>query len=375
MTTPADDVATVVDGIPLAGLPKISLHDHLDGGLRPSTIVELAERQGVELPAADPAALTEWFAQQTAAGKSLVEYLETFRVTLSVMQTRDGLVRTAHDFALDLAADGIIYGEVRWAPEQHQQGGLSLDEAVEAVQEGLDAGAAAARAAGHDLRTGQLLIAMRQADRGLEIAELAIRHRHDGVVGYDIAGPEAGYPAGRLADAFAALDRAFLPRTVHAGEADGIESIRGALLDGRANRLGHGVRLAEDIRIVDADERTTTVELGEIAQWVKDREIVLETSPTSNLQTGAFAQWGDDIRQHPVDLLHQLGYRVTVNTDNRLMSRTTLTRELGLLADAFGYGLDDLHALQVNAAIGAFLPLEDREELIARLDDGWGVAR
>ncbi len=186
-----------------------------------------------------------------------------------------------------------------------------------------------------------------------------MRFRDRGVVGFDIAGPEAGYPAGRFRGAFDYLAASFLPATVHAGEADGIESIRGALLDGRALRLGHGVRIIEDITLED-DGGTSYATLGEIAEWVRDREIALEIAPTSNLQTGAH---GRTIEEHPFDLLYQLGFRVTVNPDNRLMSRTSITRELAILADAFGYDLDDLAVFQLNAAAASFLPIEDRDAL------------
>ncbi|AYF98305.1 adenosine deaminase [Protaetiibacter intestinalis] len=362
-----------VDGIDLQSLPKVSLHDHLDGGLRPQTIIELAEPLGLELPTADAGELGEWFWNQCQAG-SLVEYLKTFDLTTAVMQTREGLTRVAREFVEDLAADGVVWGEVRWAPEQHLTRGLSLDEAVEAVQQGLEEGVDAAAATGHDIRVGQLISAMRHLDRGREIAELALRHRDRGAVGFDIAGPEAGFPAGRLSDAFELLAREMFPATVHAGEADGLESIRGALVDGHALRLGHGIRIAEDITIESQDDEASYVSLGRIAQWVKDRGIALETSPSSNLQTGAFAAWGDDLTAHPFDLLYQLGFRVTVNTDNRLMSATSLTRELGLLVDTFGYDLDDLLTFQLNAAEAAFLPLEERAELVEFIEDGFGAA-
>jgi adenosine deaminase len=228
------------------------------------------------------------------------------------------------------------------------------------------------RASGGWIRVGQLVSAMRHLDRGTEIAELALRHRDSGVVGFDIAGPEAGFPATRLHEAFDLLARACFPATVHAGEADGIESIRGALVDGHALRLGHGVRVAEDITIESSDDENTFVTLGRVAQWVKDRGIALETSPSSNLQTGAVAAWGSTMADHPFDLLYQLGFRVTVNTDNRLMSATTLTRELELLVEAFGYTVDDLETFQLNAAEAAFL--EDREELIERIGRGFGAA-
>lgn len=358
------------DGTDIQALPKVSLHDHLDGGLRPATVLELADGAGLDLPATDADALGAWFAEKSNSG-SLVEYLKTFDLTTAVMQTRDGLSRVAREFVQDLGTDGVVYGEVRWAPEQHLGGGLSLDETVEAVQDGIEQGIQDVRAGGKRIRVGQLVTAMRHTDRGLEIAELAVRHRDRGVVGFDIAGPEAGFPASNHRAAFDYLASQFFPATVHAGEADGLDSIRSALFDGRALRLGHGVRLAEDITIERQDDENTYVTLGTLSQWVKDREIALETSPTSNLQTGAIAAWGNDILDHPFDLLYQLGFRVTVNTDNRLMSGTTLTRELSILADAFAYDRTDLEIFQLNAAAGAFVPIEEREELAEIITAGF----
>ncbi len=373
MNAPVTEYLMPGGGASITALPKVSLHDHLDGGLRPQTIIELADAIGLALPAQESSALAKWFAEQSDSG-SLVEYLKTFDVTTGVMQTHDGLARVAREFVLDLHADGVIYGEIRWAPEQHLTRGLSLDQAVEAVQEGLNAGVEEVAHAGGSIRVGQLVSAMRHADRGLEIAHLAVRHRNNGVVGFDIAGAEAGFPAGNLRDAFDYLAQHFMPATVHAGEADGLDSIRGALFDGRALRLGHGVRLAEDVVTSREDDENTYVTLGPVAQWVKDREIALELSPSSNLQTGAIEQWGDELVDHPFDLLYQLGFRVTVNTDNRLMSATSLSRELALLADAFDYDLTDLAVFQLNAAAAAFLPLEDREELSDRIIAGFDEA-
>ncbi len=372
MNAPVEDYR-LRGGANITALPKISLHDHLDGGLRPATIVELADSADVTLPERDAAGLGRWFAEQSDSG-SLVEYLKTFDVTTAVMQTRDQLTRVAREFVQDLAADGVVYGEVRWAPEQHQLRGLTLDAAVEAVQEGIEAGVDDARHAGHRIRIGQLVSAMRHTDRGLEIAELAVRHRDRGVVGFDIAGPEAGFPASNLRDAFDHLALHLFPATVHAGEADGVDSIRGALFDGRALRLGHGVRIAEDITIDNEDDENTYVTLGAVAQWVKDREIALELSCSSNLQTGAIAAWGDELIDHPFDLLYQLGFQVTVNTDNRLMSGTSLSRELSLLSETFGYDLTDLEVFQLNAAAAAFLPVEDREELADTVSAGFESA-
>lgn len=360
----------VIDGVDITSLPKISLHDHLDGSLRPSTIIELAEAEGIDLPVLDAEGLGTWFTEQSNSG-SLVEYLTTFDLTCAVMQTREGLTRVARESVIDLAQDGVIYGELRWAPEQHLTQGLTLDQVVEYVQEGIEQGIVDAAAQGQTIQIGQLITAMRHADRGLEIAELAVRHRHNGVVGYDIAGAELGFPASKHLDAFNYLAHEYFPVTIHAGEADGLSSIESALFDGRALRLGHGVRLAEDITVESTDENSTIVSLGDLSQWVKDRGITLELSPSSNLQTGAIAAWGDDILDHPFDLLYQLGMTVTVNTDNRLQSGTSLSRELWLVADAFAYGLADLETFQQNAAASAFLPLEDREALADSISDGF----
>ncbi len=368
-TTPGVESAHILPGtdIVIERLPKVSLHDHLDGGVRPATIVEIATRDGIAIPASAAEALGEWFRVSADSG-SLVTYLETFAVTLSVMQSADNLQRVAREFVLDLAADGVIYGEIRWAPELHCEQGLTLDEAVRAVQSGIDSGIAEVAASGRRIRIGQLLCAMRQNDRGLEIAQLAVAHRDSGVVGFDIAGPEAGFPASALSAAFAYLDDNWMPRTVHAGEADGIDSIRSALIDGRALRLGHGVRIMEAIH--HADERDPqSVRLDPIAEWVLDRKIALETSPSSNLQTGAFAAQGSAMNDHPFDVLYRLGFTVTVNTDNRLMSGTTLSREIAVLAEVFDYTLDDVLEFQLNAAQSAFLPEADREALIAHILD------
>ena len=372
----AEPTPTALD---IQALPKISLHDHLDGGLRPSTILEIAEAEDVALPIDvatgspidDAGRLGEWFAEKSDSG-SLVEYLKTFDVTTAVMQTAEGLARVAREFVEDLADDGVIYGEIRWAPEQHLTRGLSLDEAVQAVQAGLEEGVEKVADSGRRIRVGQLVSAMRHLDLGLEVARLALRHRDRGVVGFDIAGPEAGFPPSRMADAFDLLAREMFPVTVHAGEADGIESIRSALVDGQALRLGHGVRIAEGIASLE-DSDPTDVGVWEVAQWVLDRQIPLETSPSSNLQTGAIAAWGDTIAAHPFDSLYRLGFSVTVNTDNRLMSSTTLSKELSLLCRTFGYGLDDLLLFQLNAVAGAFASFTARETLADELVAAYGA--
>lgn len=357
----------------IKSLPKISLHDHLDGGLRPGTIVELSAEVGHKLPTTDAVELGNWFTDSANSG-SLVRYLETFDHTVAVMQTREGLERVAYEAVLDLAEHNVIYGELRWAPEQHLSKGLTLDETVEAVQDGLERGMEEVEKRGGFIRTGQLVTAMRHADRGLEIAELAIRHRNNGVVGFDIAGAEKGFMPVRHKIAFDYLASELFPVTVHAGEADGVESIRDAIVSGRALRLGHGVRLVEDIMFSRTDGDTDLVVLGEVAQWVHDREIALETSPSSNLQTGAFAMLGDTMSDHPFDILYELGFKVTVNTDNRLMSGTNLTKELEILVDTFGYSLADLEQFQLNAASAAFQGLPEREELMDMIELGFASA-
>lgn len=381
MTDPATDL-----DFDIRSLPKVSLHDHLDGGLRPSTIIELAAAVGHSLPSTDPVALQAWFLESASSG-SLERYLETFDHTIAVMQTPEALTRVAHEFVEDLVEDGVVYGEVRWAPEQHLTAGLSLDDAVTAVQEGLDAGVEAAEERGYLIQVGQLITAMRHADRSQEIAELAVRHRDAGAAGFDIAGAEDGFPASRFADAFTYLAANQFPVTVHAGEAAGLESIVSALVDGRALRLGHGVRIAEDIDVEfteedqqeapgdEGDEATGLVTLGKVASWVRDRRIPLEVCPSSNLQTGAVEQFGGDIDSHPIDLLYQTGFNVTINPDNRLMSGITLTGELELLAETFSYDLEDIRMLTLNAAEAAFLALEEREALIDYINAGFDNAR
>ncbi|MEE2521588.1 adenosine deaminase [Pseudarthrobacter sp. J75] len=386
MTEPIADAAPAID-FDLKSLPKVSLHDHLDGGLRPATIIELAEAVGHQLPSTDPVALGEWFRESANSG-SLVRYLETFDHTIAVMQTKEGLFRVAKEFVEDLADDGVVYGEVRWAPEQHLQKGLTLDEAVEAIQEGLEAGTEAVAETGREIQVGQLITAMRHADRGQEIAELAVRHRNRGAVGFDIAGAEDGFLPARFREAFTYLAQNNFPATVHAGEAAGLESIQSALVDGRALRLGHGVRIAEDILVeFDDDEDAQNgvtdftgeddaniglVTLGDLSSWVRDRGIALEICPSSNLQTGAIAGFGEGIESHPLDMLYQLGFNVTINTDNRLMSGVTLTDEFELLVETFDYDLDDLLELTLNAAEAAFLPLEEKEALVEYINDAYG---
>ncbi|MER6112267.1 adenosine deaminase [Streptomyces hirsutus] len=344
MTTPRLDTET------LRRLPKAVLHDHLDGGLRPSTVVELADTVGHTLPTTDPDELAAWYVEAADSG-DLVRYIATFEHTLAVMQTREGLLRTAEEYVLDLAADGVVYGEVRYAPELMTKGGLTLPEVVEAVQEGLAAGMAKAAATGTPVRVGTLLCGMRMFDRTRETADLVVAFRDAGVVGFDIAGAEDGFPAADHLDAFEHLRRESVPFTIHAGEAHGLPSIHQAVQLCGAQRIGHGVRITEDI--VDG-------KLGRLAGWVRDRRIALEMCPTSNLQTGA----AGSIATHPITALKDLGFRVTLNTDNRLVSGTTMTREMSLLVEQAGWTVEDLRTVTVNAVKSAFLPFDERNALL-----------
>jgi adenosine deaminase len=339
----------------IARAPKVLLHDHLDGGLRPATVVELATEIGHQLPSADPDTLGRWF-QESADSGSLERYLETFDHTVAVMQHKDAIARVAAECVEDLAADGVVYAEVRYAPEQHLEGGLTLGEVVEAVRDGFAIGERRAGAAGHQIVVRQLLTAMRHAARSMEIAELAVHYRDQGVVGFDIAGAEAGYPPTRHLDAFEYLQRENAHFTIHAGEGFGLPSIWQALQWCGADRLGHGVRIIDDIEVAPDG----SAQLGRLAAYVRDKRVPLEMCPTSNVQTGA----AKSIGEHPIGLLTRLRFRVTVNTDNRLMSETSMTKEMLGLCEAFGYELSDLQWFTVNAMKSAFLPFDRRLALI-----------
>ena len=335
----------------IRAMPKVLLHDHLDGGLRAGTVIDLADDIGyADLPTHDPAELTEVLTAGAHRGH-LNLYLDAFRHTVGVMQTRPALYRVAREAAEDLADDGIVYAEVRFAPELHTELGLTLDEVVRAVLEGFRDGGEDGR-----IEIRALLTAMRTAARSQEIAELAVRHRDDGVVGFDIAGAEAGWPPSRHLDAFQYVHRENFHVTIHAGEGYGLPSIWEAVQYCGAERLGHGVRLAEDIKVADDG----TVKLGRLADYIRDRRIPLEMCPTSNVQTGA----AESIETHPLRLLRQLQFRVTVNTDNRLMSQVTLTDEFALLVREFGYDWADLQWLTINAMKSAFAPFDERITLI-----------
>ncbi|TGD86778.1 adenosine deaminase [Mycolicibacterium sp. CH28] len=336
--------------------PKALLHDHLDGGLRPATVLDIAGQIGYdELPATDEVALADWFRTAAHSG-SLVRYLEPFAHTVAVMQTAESLHRVAFECVEDLAADNVVYAEVRFAPELHIDGGLSLDDVVDAVLAGFADGEKAASAEGRPIVVRCLVTAMRHAARSREIAELAIRFRDKGVVGFDIAGAEAGYPPTRHLDAFEYMRGHNARFTIHAGEAFGLPSIHEALAFCGADRLGHGVRIVDDIEVLPDG----SAQLGRLAAILRDKRIPLEMCPSSNVQTGAV----DSIASHPFDLLARLRFRVTVNTDNRLMSDTTMSQEMLRLVEAFGYGWSDLERFTINAMKSAFTHFDERLAII-----------
>jgi adenosine deaminase len=344
------DLATIV------AAPKALLHDHLDGGLRPATVIDLAAEYGYgDLPTTDVGELSAWF-RRGADRKSLELYLETFVHTFGVMQERDAISRVASECAQDLAADGIVYAEVRMAPELCTARGLTLDEAVEAMLEGFRVGASLAAANGHPIVMKLLVTAMRQAARSVEVAECAVRWRDAGVVGFDIAGPEAGYRPTRHLDAFDHVRRENFHITIHAGESFGLPSIWEALQFCGAERLGHGVRIVDDITV----REDGSVELGRLAAFVRDRRVPLEMCPSSNVHSGAVAS----IAEHPFDLLRRLRFRVTLNTDNRLMSGVSLSSEFAALDETFGIGLGEMEWLTINAMKSAFAPFDERIRII-----------
>ena len=345
--------AAALDPATIRRAPKVLLHEHLDGGLRPSTLIELADETGyAALLTRDAAALANWFKPAPgAAGRSLVRYLEAFAHTVAVMQSAAAIERVAAESVEDLATDGIVYAEVRFAPEQHLHAGLTLDEVVEAAAAGVRRASA-----GRPIVVGLLLSGMRQAARSVEIAELAVRHRDSGVFGFDIAGPEKGYPPTRYLDAFQLIAHENFHFTIHAGEAFGLPSIWEALQWCGAERLGHGVRIVDDITV----HSDGTATLGRLAAYVRDQRIPLEMCPTSNVDTGTVAS----LAEHPIDLLKRLRFRVTLNTDNRLMSNISLSDEFASMVATFGWDLADMEWLTLNAIKSGFLPFDGRLRII-----------
>ena len=346
--------------------PKVLLHDHLDGGLRPATVVELAAEQGYrERPTTYPQELAAWCVS-AAPLHDLVRYLAGFAHTVGVMQTCEALERVATECVEDLIEDGVVYAEVRFAPELHTERGLTTEQVVESVLAGFDGATARAAVAGRPITVRTLLTAMRTAARSREIAELAVRYRDAGVVGFDVAGPEAGYPPTAHLDAFHLVQRENFHATVHAGEAFGLPSIWQAIQWCNAERLGHGVRIVDDI-VVGPDGGAS---LGRLASYVRDRRIPLEMCPTSNVHTGAVPSLAD----HPIGLLRRLRFRVTVNTDNRLMSGISLSSELAGLVETFDWSWRDINWLTINAMKSAFCPFEERLALIdGRIKPGFAA--
>ena len=335
----------------LKSLPKVLLHEHLDGVLRPETIIELAkEVKYAQLPTQDPAELAKWFHQGANQG-SLPKYLEGFAHTIAVMQTEEALERVAYEQAEDLRRDGGVYFETRFAPVFHTQKGLSHQQVVSAVLKGLDRGRK-----DFGVTSGLIICAMRNMDVSLEMAELAVDFRERGVVGFDLAGEEGGYPPKKHVDAFHFIQRQNFNITIHAGEGFGKESIWQAIQYCGAHRIGHGTRLIDDIAVVDGK----AVKLGDLAQYVLDKRIPLEICLISNVHTGA----ARSLAEHPFKIFHGAKFRVTLNTDNRLMSDTSMSKEFTAAADTFGLGLDDFEKLTINAMKSAFLPYDRRIDFI-----------
>ena len=339
--------------------PKVLLHDHLDGGLRPSTVIDLADISGYEeLPSNNVEKLSEWF-HEGANRRDLNLYLETFAHTVGVMQDEYSCHRVAKECAEDLAEDGCVYAEIRFAPSLFTMQKLSVHEVIEAVLSGFSEGSS-----GTNLTLRTIITAMRTSNDSKTIAEAAVDFRDKGVVGFDIAGREVGYPPTDHLEAFQLLQRENFHFTIHAGEAFGLPSIWEAVQYCGAERLGHGVRIIDDIEL----DASGNYILGSLASFIRDRRIPLELCPTSNIHTGAV----QSLEEHPIGVLKDLGFRVTVNTDNRLMSNVSMTSELLSLNKTFGWNLDDFSWLTVNAMKSAFLPFDERIHLIEKvIKPGW----
>jgi adenosine deaminase len=340
-----------LDRAALQTLPKVLLHEHLDGVLRPQTIIELAKSLDYDqLPTQNPEELARWFHQGANQG-SLPKYLEGFAHTIAVMQNEEALERVAYEQAEDLSHDGVVYFETRFAPLFHTRKGLTHQQVVSAVLKGLERGRK-----DFGISSGVIICAMRNMDVSLEMAELAVDFRQRGVVGFDLAGEEGGYPPKKHVDAFHYIQRQNFNITVHAGEGFGKESIWQAIQYCGAHRIGHGTRLVDDIAVTDG----RVVKLGDLAQYVLDKRIPLEICLLSNVHVGAARSLAD----HPFKLFYQEKFRVTLNTDNRLMSNTSMTKEFEAARDTFGLTMDDFEKITINAMKSAFLPYDRRCEFI-----------
>ncbi len=350
-STPKDDRHSAVPG-DLGGGPLVLLHDHLDGGLRPATVIDLARSTGYrELPSFDPDDLAEWF-RRGANRRSLELYLETFRHTVAVLTTPECLERAAFECGEDLASDGVVYAESRFAPDIVSTPDMSMVDAIAAVDRGF---AEAERR--FDIVVRIIVTAMRDRPASDASARAAARCLDRRVVGFDIAGPEKGHPAAHHQLAFDVARRAGLGVTIHAGESYGLESIAEAVSVCEADRIGHGVRLIDDIG--DPDDPAT---FGPLARRVLEEAIPLEMCPTSNIHTGAV----ESMATHPVGVMHRAGFVVTVNTDNRLMSDVTLSSEYLALCRQFGWRVADVGETNLAALDAAFCDDDTRSRVTAR---------
>jgi len=350
----------------IARFPKVLLHDHLDGGLRPESMIEIAAKRDYRLlPTMDPDELKKWFFDSCSDG-SLERYLETFDHTIALMQEREDIVRVAREAVIDLAQEHILYAEIRGAPELFTRKNLSLDEVIEATLVGYREGMEEVSAAGGKIKVHAILCAMRHESRSHEVAEAAIRWRDKGVAGFDIAGAEKGFPAKNHLSAFSLLTSHQMPFTIHAGEADGVESIKDAINFCGSKRIGHGVRIVDDIKVDDG-----VAEIGEFAQSVLTNRIHLELAPTSNIQTGVSSSY----EAHPINLLHKLGFNLSINTDNRLMSNTSLTAEMTHICQAFEWSAGDLMKITLNSMNAAFINEEEKLTLSEAIERGYAGTR
>ncbi len=350
-------------------VPKVELHDHLDGGLRPQTIIELAETHNIMIPSQDPQELAEWFSRGSDQ-KNLSLYLETFAVTVAVLQTRAALYRVAVEAIEDLAADTVVYGEIRFAPILHTKQGLSLEEAVMAVLDGLDEGK---RRTG--MAYGLILCSLRDQDPqlSLAVAKLAVAYRSHGVVGFDLAGDESGHPPKKHVEAFQYIRNQNFNITIHAGEGFGLESIWQAIQVCGAHRIGHGTRLVEDMNITG----TKIEKMGSLAHFMQDRRIPIEMCLSSNVDTGVTT----DFNNHPFNIFFRNNFRVFLCTDNRLMSATTLSREYEIAVAHYGLTLRDVEKITINAMKSAFIHHNEKIKIIfdvikkgyADLRSEWGL--
>jgi adenosine deaminase len=348
-------VPTLITDEQFLKAPKVLLHDHNDGGLRPQTMIEMAQESGyTKLPFYEPDALQRWFVEACSEG-TLELYLETFEHTISLMQTAEQIIRVNRECAIDLARSGVVYAEVRGAPELFTRAGLTIDQVIEYTVEGYKQGMAEAKSEGNLIRVEGLLCAMRHNALADEIAAKVIKYQGRGIVGFDIAGPEMGFPPTDHINAFNSLRAHGAHYTIHAGEAAPLESIALAVRECRTDRIGHGIRLIDDISFVDGHTR-----FGDLAQEIFDKQIALEMAPTSNLQTGGAASYAD----HPIGIMKELGFNVTINTDNRLMSNTSMVAEMTHIATAHNWTLQDLQDITENAINAAFISSDEIHEIL-----------